>query len=147
MRNQNVNNFSRFFLTIFYFRLSWTDYTSIFLTRKSNLVSMEDVEMIFQPKKRQRVISESSEAKTLDELLKKSKKVDEAMTSSDSGQASNTTSPPEDKEVDLEELSDMELFTSDEDDEVFLESKEVVIKKEEIKILDECEIISSEEEW
>ena len=108
---------------------------------------MEDVEMIFQPKKRQRVISESSEAKTLDELLKKSKKVDEAMTSSDSGQASNTTSPPEDKEVDLEELSDMELFTSDEDDEVFLESKEVVIKKEEIKILDECEIISSEEEW
>ena len=113
---------------------------------------MEDVDTIFQPKKRPRKVSESSEVKTLDELLKKNKKVDEAATSmsnaSDSGQASNTTSSPavdiSGSKEDFEELSDMELFMSD-DDDVFFDP--IVVKKEETKILDDCEIISSDEEW
>ena len=112
---------------------------------------MDDVDTIFEPKKKQRKISESSEVKTLDELLKKNKKVDiEAATSmtSDSGQASiSPASPAVDisgSKEDFEELSDMELFMSD-DDDVFFDP--IVVKKEELKIVDDCEIISSEEEW
>ena len=88
---------------------TWESYSELFRTRKCNLVSMEDVESIFQPKKG---------PKNLDELMKQSIK-------SDSGHG-ESESPPET----LEELSDLDLFSDSED----------------FQAVNNCEIISSDEE-
>ena len=177
----------------------------MFLTKKYNLVTLEDAEKVFEPRpppNEDEINSEGHQEQpdelkqTNSELVVKDPEMggdvpesseenvapkeesESLMTTSssdqDSGLASHSiaTSPTADDSDEEEEgefkskgyddLSDMDLFTSEDDDEVFLDEKKNVnppsLKLEEEKLkkkfavenvieFNDCEIISSDEEW
>ena len=159
----------------------------MFLTKKYNLVTLEDAEKVFEPrpKPNERELNKDEVIQTNPELVVKdpdledvpecskesvvSKEDSESMivnSDQDSGLASHSLASRDANDADEEEgefkskgfddLSDMDLFTTDEeDDEVFLEEKPTIENSNNQKLnqktlvdkVDDCEIISSDEEW
>ena len=141
------------------------------MAKKCNLVVMEDVEKIFEPKLITNDKESEGDAKDANESTqpdvtveegngteetsapKDSESLETSVSEQDSGLAPNDEDEEEhdDEEEEGSEqtkikecFDDMDIFTSsEEDDEVFLEKDGVTEKN----IVNDCEIISSDEEW
>ncbi len=112
---------------------------------------MDDVKNVFKTKKRAKPNSESEAVESLDQLLKRRKKASEECSDSGIGCGTAETTETESKPGEiLDELSDMDLFTSDEEnDDVFeppssKSSKDSLLQSTNNAL--GCEKISSDEE-
>ena len=123
----------------------------MFLNHKPKLATPEDVRNVFKMRKKV-VVVEDEEPKTLNEMLKQSKKsVCETPTSPDSGQVTGgEDSNVENAEtVNDEEVPEMALLMSDEGEDDIDEDSGNNAKKSENNAggQPDCEDISSDEEW
>jgi len=124
---------------------SWNTYMDMYLNRKLDIVSPEDVRNVFKYKKKKNIVEEVLPL-TLDDLLKESKKINETTPDSGLGKDVEISDPITIEQV-KEELSDMDIIMSDNENQDDNSSTIKNSASEQPETLKDCEDILSDEEW